>query len=79
MSACDSSMLLPDGMTCDDCRHVSRCLRLGVTKRANTNCDFAPSRFLLDLVPEVTTPGLREAMQDLAAATAKDIWRGGGQ
>ena len=42
----DAEMRLPDGKSCADCRHVSRCVGLGCTNAENTACDFYPSRFV---------------------------------
>lgn len=42
----EQSMRLPEGKTCGDCKHIRRCELFGYTDdRANTTCDFAPSRF----------------------------------
>jgi hypothetical protein len=39
------TMLLPDGKTCGDCRHVRRCIGMGFTESASeTECDFFPIR-----------------------------------
>lgn len=45
MDSVDSSMRLPPGKTCEDCRHLSFCLGMGVTRPERTACDWAPSRF----------------------------------
>lgn len=38
---------LPDGVTCVDCRHGSRCEALfGAVRKRFTSCDFWPSRFV---------------------------------
>lgn len=41
----DAEMRLPDGKTCDDCKHAKRCFAFGYSQSGRTNCDFWPSRF----------------------------------
>lgn len=41
----DPTMALPEGTTCGDCLHYSRCSWLLSCARENTACDWAPSRF----------------------------------
>ena len=41
------SMDLPEGKTCDDCRHFRRCSALIGDVAGNTKCDWFPSRFAL--------------------------------
>lgn len=38
-------MRLPDGKTCADCAHLSRCVALFGVRATNTTCDFHPRRF----------------------------------
>ena len=38
-------MALPDGKTCNNCVHKSRCFALYGISYSNTRCDFSPSRF----------------------------------
>ena len=42
-----AEMRLPDGQTCDDCRHSKRCFGFGFSEPGRTSCDFWPSRFRL--------------------------------
>lgn len=42
-----AEMKLPEGRTCDDCRHSRRCFAFGFAKRGNTSCDFWPNLFAL--------------------------------
>lgn len=49
MSAIDYEqiMRLPEGKTCSDCRHFRWCDKfLGGNVATNTECDWAPSRFV---------------------------------
>lgn len=39
------NMLLPDGFSCSDCVHSSRCITLFDQKERNTSCQFYPNRF----------------------------------
>jgi len=41
----DIAMRLPQGKTCQDCRHVERCVAFGFTHRERRSCDFYPNRF----------------------------------
>jgi hypothetical protein len=44
----DDDMKLPEGKSCTDCAHFSRCVRLIGKKWINdqaTGCDWSPSRF----------------------------------
>lgn len=41
----DAEMALPQGTTCDDCRHARRCFGFGFSKTGRKSCDFWPSRF----------------------------------
>jgi hypothetical protein len=38
-------MKLPEGETCNDCYHFTRCIALFGAKETNTTCDWSPSRF----------------------------------
>ncbi len=38
-------MLLPDGITCNDCIHRNRCITLFAQEERNTSCQFYPNRF----------------------------------
>jgi hypothetical protein len=40
-----ADMRLPEGITCDDCRHAKRCFGMGFSEAGRTSCDFWPSRF----------------------------------
>jgi len=41
-------MHLPEGKTCGDCVHLSRCLAFGFTRSPErTSCDFYPRRFVV--------------------------------
>jgi hypothetical protein len=41
-----AEMRLPDGKTCADCQHGSRCDALfGAVRQRFTSCDFWPSRY----------------------------------
>ncbi len=42
----DDDMKLPAGKTCGDCRWYSRCEWLVGCESSNTECDWAPSRFV---------------------------------
>jgi len=46
------NMLLDDGVTCNDCRHVERCCKLFGQKPYvnNGKCQFYPNRFLAKAV-----------------------------
>lgn len=47
----NTCMDLPDGKTCADCAHLSRCLSFGFTSSPErTSCDFFPRRFRLAAV-----------------------------
>ena len=42
----EACMCLPEGKTCNDCRHYFRCFMLGVVrKQPQKNCDWWPIRF----------------------------------
>jgi hypothetical protein len=42
-----STMDLPEGKTCSDCRHIGFCLQfLGEDVAGNTSCDWFPIRFV---------------------------------
>lgn len=41
----NDDMKLPEGKTCGDCAHYSKCEWLIRCKSNNTECDWAPSRF----------------------------------
>lgn len=56
MSVTKESMALPVGKTCGDCLHFSRCEFLFQCRKANSHCDFSPSRFLG--APLVTRPAI---------------------
>jgi hypothetical protein len=49
--SCEPDMLLPEGMTCADCRHYHFCEQFFSCPATNTNCDWSPSRFSLKLTP----------------------------
>jgi hypothetical protein len=36
---------IPDGKTCNDCRHYERCRWLLSREPTETKCDWTPSRF----------------------------------
>lgn len=38
-------MDLPDGMTCSDCTHINRCMKMFSTKPENRYCGFEPVKF----------------------------------
>lgn len=38
-------MLLPDGITCKNCRHCKRCVILFDQSETSTSCQFYPSRY----------------------------------
>ncbi len=42
----DTCMQLPQGKTCVDCAHLSRCVAIFGHKPEDTYCDFFPRRFL---------------------------------
>lgn len=43
----DAEMRLPEGKTCADCAHYSRCKAMFGAHDKRTQCDFHPSRFAL--------------------------------
>jgi len=48
----NSSMLLPKGAYCFDCRHYPRCTSLFGCKHTSQECDFSPSRFCASDIKE---------------------------
>lgn len=46
--SCDPStcMVLPDGFSCGDCRHLQRCTQLFGAAPERRFCDFFPRRFV---------------------------------
>jgi hypothetical protein len=42
-----ASMEIPQGLTCNDCRHVVKCCAMFGAKPGNRECDFYPIRFSL--------------------------------
>ena len=48
----DTCMELPADVRCDDCRRFSGCLRFGVTKTGQTNCDWFPRKFIAKPCPD---------------------------
>jgi hypothetical protein len=40
-----AEMALPEGKSCDDCKHASRCFAFGFSQAGRASCDFWPSRF----------------------------------
>lgn len=43
----EDDMKLPEGETCYNCAHIDHCMKMYGVKQANTECDFAPSKFTL--------------------------------
>lgn len=41
-----NAMAIPDGKTCGDCKWYSFCFKLFRCKAGNTECDWAPHRFV---------------------------------
>jgi hypothetical protein len=39
------AMQLPEGKTCESCRHCNRCVSFGYSWQARTSCDFYPNRY----------------------------------
>lgn len=59
---CNSStcMRLPDGETCDECGHRSRCAAVfGLEVEGRTHCDWFPRRFVKSKNKE-TTEGIEQ-------------------
>jgi hypothetical protein len=53
-------MKLPDGKTCADCAHESRCVKIFGAASTDTSCGFFPRRFV-DRRNVTPTPAVREA------------------
>lgn len=41
-------MLLPEGKTCGNCRHIRRCKAMFGHTETDTYCDWSPSRFVVE-------------------------------
>ncbi|QFY42952.1 hypothetical protein F6R98_10285 [Candidatus Methylospira mobilis] len=47
-------MMLPAGLTCGDCAHISRCKFIFGHVDTDINCDWSPSRFVFKKQDEVS-------------------------
>ncbi len=60
-----AEMRLPEGKTCGDCVHTSRCVALFGHTGVDTSCDFHPSRYRERVAADARTRGCPEAIYRL--------------
>jgi hypothetical protein len=66
-------MKLPEGKTCAQCAHFSKCSQLVGAKADWTSCDFHPSRYLLN-AREIALSALLKAKETIKALYGDVAW-----